>query len=204
MKEYALLFDSDRCVSCKRCIGACREENGIDGDWNRIFVTMRTAENDFASMEPFVEMCNHCDKPGCIEACPVDGKAIYKRTEDNIVLVDKEKCTGCGKCVKGCPYDMIHLSEWKNSSGKVVADKCTYCSQKLDELGEIDKLPKDYMTPCVEACPVGALDFGERRDIDEQIKWRGREFNVIDMRKDGLTPSNVFLKKRKIRKIISF
>ncbi|MGR3318890.1 MAG: 4Fe-4S dicluster domain-containing protein [Candidatus Anammoxibacter sp.] len=201
MDKYALLFDSDRCVSCKRCVVVCRKENNIGDEWDRIFLTMRQATQDFASMEPFVEMCNHCDKPGCIEACPVDGKAIYKRPEDGIVLVEPEKCTGCGKCVTGCPYDMIHLSNWKNSKGQVIADKCTYCVHILDKL---DNVPDDHMTPCVEVCPTGALEFYKKDQINEKIKWKGREDDIIDMRKGGLTPNNVYLKKRHVKKVISF
>lgn len=201
MEEYALLFDSDRCVSCKRCIIACREENNITDEWDRIFLTMRQAGQNFAAMEPFVQMCNHCDKPGCIEACPVDGKAIYKRDKDGIVLVEPEKCTGCGKCVKGCPYDMIHLSKWKNSKGQFIADKCTYCVHILDKF---DKVPDDHMTPCVTVCPVGALEFGRRDYLDERIKWRGREDDMIDMQKEGLIPNNVYLRKRNVKKVISF
>lgn len=201
MEEYSLLFDSDRCVSCKRCVVVCRKENNIDGDWERNFLTMRQSGNDFAAMEPFVQMCNHCDKPGCIESCPVEGKAIYKREKDGIVLVDAEKCTGCGKCVKGCPYGMISLSEWKNSKGQVVADKCTFCAHLIDKY---DELPDDFETPCVEVCPVGALAFDKKSEIVKQIAWRGRECDIIDMKKDGLVPSNYYLRKRHVKKTISF
>lgn len=202
MEEYALLFDSDRCVSCKRCITACREEHKIDGDWDRIFLTMRPSGLDFGEMEPFVQMCNHCDKPSCIESCPVEGKAIHKREKDGIVLVDKEKCTGCGKCIKGCPYDMIRLSNKKNSSGKTVVDKCTYCAHLIDELN--GELPENFETPCVNICPVGALLFDKRSEHVKQVAWRGRENDVIDMKKEGLTPSNIYLKKRHIKNTISF
>lgn len=202
MEELALLFDSDRCVSCKRCIQACRDENGIDGDWDRIFLTMRQSGQDFASMEPFVQMCNHCDKPGCIEACPVDGKAIRKRDKDGVVVVDSERCTGCGKCVTGCPYEMIHLSGIKNSKGQFVADKCTYCVHLIDKQG--GELEDDFMTPCVDVCPTGALEFGKKAVLQERVAWKGREADVIDMRRDGLTPVNIYLKKRHVQKVISF
>ena len=37
-------------------------------------------------------ICNHCTYPGCLAACP--RKAIYKRPEDGIVLIDQNRCRG--------------------------------------------------------------------------------------------------------------
>lgn len=201
MEQYALLFDSDRCVYCKRCITACREENNITGDWDRIGVTLRESNHtEYSHIEPFVQICNQCENPGCIEACPVEGKAIYKRAKDGIVLVDPEKCTGCGRCVKGCPYDAIHLSKWKNSRGQFIADKCTLCVHQIDKL---DEIPEDHETPCVSICPVGALTFGKREDLEKKISWKGREADRIDITKNDIMPSNIYLKKRKITRQIS-
>ncbi|MEK6600589.1 MAG: 4Fe-4S dicluster domain-containing protein, partial [Candidatus Binatota bacterium] len=41
-------------------------------------------------------ICNHCSYPACLAACP--RKAIYKRPEDGIVLIDQEQCRGYRKC----------------------------------------------------------------------------------------------------------
>ena len=37
-------------------------------------------------------ICNHCSNPACLAACP--RKAIYKRPEDGLVVVDQERCRG--------------------------------------------------------------------------------------------------------------
>ncbi len=47
-------------------------------------------------------LCNHCSYPACLAACP--RKAIYKRDEDGVVLIDQERCRGYRKCVEACPY----------------------------------------------------------------------------------------------------
>ncbi len=198
--EYALIFDSDRCVSCKRCVTECRKENKLEGDWDRIHLTMRQTGKDFSNMEPFVQMCNHCENPGCIASCPVDGKAIHKREKDGVVLVDAEKCTGCGKCVKGCPFEVIHLSDWKNSKGQVIADKCTLCAHILDKQDEIGD---EFGTPCVKICPTGALEFGKKDYLLKRNTWRGRDCDLIDMEKNGVRPTNIYLRKRSIKKLFS-
>lgn len=45
-------------------------------------------------------------------------------------MFDKEKCTGCGYCVKACSHDAIHISE----EGKAVTDptKCVLCGECFD------------------------------------------------------------------------
>jgi len=50
--------------------------------------------------------------------------------------IDKEKCTGCGKCVEVCGFDALRLE-----GGKVVADdeKCINCGM------------------CAGHCPVNAM-----------------------------------------------
>jgi ferredoxin len=50
-------------------------------------------------------LCNHCTRPACLEACPV--RAIYKREQDGIVLVDQDKCQGFRECNKACPYNYV-------------------------------------------------------------------------------------------------
>ena len=52
-------------------------------------------------------ICNHCGYPACLAACP--RKAIYKRPEDGIVLIDQERCRGYQECVKACPYKKTFL-----------------------------------------------------------------------------------------------
>lgn len=42
-----------------------------------------------------------------------------------IVSVDKEKCTGCGECIDGCPGDVFELIDGKSSP--VHLDECHGC-----------------------------------------------------------------------------
>ena len=52
------------------------------------------------------------------------------------VLVDSDKCTGCGKCVQLCPYEAISLDE---NSKAVIGPECDNCGL------------------CVSICPFKAL-----------------------------------------------
>lgn len=64
------------------------------------------------------------------------------------VKVIKEKCIGCGACIKVCPFDAIKMVDKK----AVITDKCTACGQ------------------CVEKCPVDAI-------VKESTKNGGVDIN---------------------------
>ncbi len=87
-------------------------------------------------------ICEHCLNPSCAASCP--SGAIYKRSEDGIVLVDQDKCRGWRMCVSGCPYKKIYFN---HKTGK--AEKCTFCYPRI-EVG----IP----TVCSETC-VGRLRY---------------------------------------------
>ncbi|MBL8930377.1 MAG: nitrate reductase subunit beta [Kineosporiaceae bacterium] len=87
-------------------------------------------------------ICEHCLNPSCAASCP--SGAIYKRSEDGIVLVDQDRCRGWRMCVSGCPYKKIYFN---HKTGK--AEKCTFCYPRV-EVG----LP----TVCSETC-VGRLRY---------------------------------------------
>jgi nitrate reductase beta subunit len=87
-------------------------------------------------------ICEHCLNPSCVASCP--SGAMYKRTEDGIVLVDQDRCRGWRMCVTGCPYKKVYFN---HRTGK--AEKCTFCYPRV-EVG----LP----TVCAETC-VGRLRY---------------------------------------------
>ena len=98
-------------------------------------------------------ICNHCTHPSCAEACP--RKAIYKREEDGIVLVDQERCRGYRYCVEGCPYNKVYYNVLRKRS-----EKCIFCYPRIEEGGP----GTDTEAPaCATECPpqlrlVGYLD----------------------------------------------
>ncbi len=87
-------------------------------------------------------ICEHCLNPSCAASCP--SGAIYKRSEDGIVLVDQDRCRGWRMCITGCPYKKVYFN---HKTGK--AEKCTFCYPRI-EVG----IP----TVCAETC-VGRLRY---------------------------------------------
>ena len=89
------------------------EDRKIIEDYGRIF------------MQYLPRICNHCLNPACVASCP--SRALYKRGEDGIVLVDQELCKGWRFCTSACPYKKVYFN-W--NSGK--AEKCIFCFPRTE------------------------------------------------------------------------
>jgi ethylbenzene hydroxylase subunit beta/complex iron-sulfur molybdoenzyme family reductase subunit beta len=106
-------------------------------------------------------ICNHCTHPACLEACP--RKAILKREEDGIVLIDEDRCKGYRFCVEACPYKRIYFN-----FARGIAQKCIFCFPRLE---------KGVAPACARQCPgrlrfVGYLDDPEGPIHKLVHKWR--------------------------------
>jgi nitrate reductase beta subunit len=89
-------------------------------------------------------ICNHCSYPACLAACP--RRAIYKRPEDGIVLIDQSECRGYRKCVEACPYKK---SMYRGNTR--VSEKCVACYPRIE--GKDPEHPGVRLeTRCMAAC----------------------------------------------------
>lgn len=70
--------------------------------------------------------CMQCTFPACLAACP--RKAIYKRKDDGIVLIDQERCRGYRECVKACPYKRSMYNHVTR-----VSEKCIFCFPEIEK-----------------------------------------------------------------------
>jgi nitrate reductase beta subunit len=93
-------------------------------------------------------ICNHCTYAACLAACP--RKAIYKREEDGIVLIDQERCRGYKKCVEACPYKK---SMYNHDTG--TSEKCIACYPRLEGKDPMSQ-GHPMVTRCTSSC-VGKI-----------------------------------------------
>jgi len=160
-----LVIDINKCNGCYNCQVACKDEH-VGNDWSPIAKPQPDTGQFWMKVTDVVQgsvpkvrvrymhdICQHCDDAPCITACKAG--SIYKR-DDGIVVIDPEKCTGARQCLDACPYKVIYFNTDLN-----IAQKCTMCAHLLD---------KGWKEPrCVDACPTGALKFGEVEDLKAEI-----------------------------------
>jgi nitrate reductase beta subunit len=107
-------------------------------------------------------ICNHCTYPACLAACP--RKAIYKRPEDGIVLIDQGSCRGYRKCVEACPYKKPMYRGTTRTS-----EKCVGCYPRVEGNDPLsDGVPME--TRCMAVCP-GKIRLNGLVDIAADGAW---------------------------------
>jgi Fe-S-cluster-containing dehydrogenase component len=210
--KLGLVIDMDTCVGCHACAVACKEWNagGIAGPltdedpygakpsgvwFNRVHSYELDALEGLDDAHPpqpamtlhFPRSCLHCETPACVSVCPTG--ASYKRAEDGIVLVDEDKCIGCGLCAWACPYGAREMSPVDG-----VMKKCTLCVDRIynENLPEAEREPA-----CVQVCPTRARHFGDLGDPDSAVsKLVAERGGVALLPELGYQPVNRYLPPR--------
>lgn len=94
--------------------------------------------------------------------------AITVNAHTRLVEIDRDKCTGCGKCKAVCPKHVISLMPYKqpvrlicnaNERGRVVTDNC--------------KAGCFSCGKCVEACKFGAIEMKGNLPVIDSVKCVG-------------------------------
>ncbi len=155
VERKTIRVNVDTCSGCRRCELVCSfaHENRFRPSASRIAVVK---EDSWGFDLPV--FCDHCEQCPALESCPP--KAL-SRNENGLILVDEEKCSGCGNCVKTCSLGAIRLDSVKH-----VPLFCDLCG------GE---------PQCVKNCPTNALTYSateEKQSPNDEVmklalkRWR--------------------------------
>ena len=221
MAKFARLIDLNRCMGCRSCVAACAVENHFtpDAPWNVMIEyevgTYPAVKKVFNTMS-----CMHCEKPACKAACDHVGAKAISKNQFGVVLVDYDKCIGCGYCAAVCPYgvpqlnkEVRALSPGKGAIGSEtlsasmrhpthrkkarVVEKCTFCTHKLEQAvadGKTDRIGKEqqYTPTCDLVCPVQARMFGDIDDPNSDVSKRIRQTGATQLKKQFGTAPQVY------------
>lgn len=152
-KRLAVLIDLRKCIGCNACVLACKSENDVPlGVW-RSWIK-RVEKGRYPHVREFFLpiLCNNCENPICVTVCPVNAGIIRP---DGIVYIDPHRCIGCRYCMASCPYGVRYI----NPQTKI-AEKCYWCHHRVDA---------GLQPACVQACPTGAMLFGDLKDPESEI-----------------------------------
>lgn len=190
-KRYGMLIDLRRCIGCHACYVACQAENEVPSGVFRSHVRYYERGKYPEVRRYFLPvLCNHCENPACVKVCPT--MASYKR-EDGIVLVDYDKCIGCGYCLIACPYGIRYFNPEKTNAVpyKGVADKCTFCAHRVDA---------GIVPACVNTCLGRARIFGDLNDPESEIAQLVATQPVTVLKpEDGTKPRVYYIAATEVR-----
>jgi formate dehydrogenase iron-sulfur subunit len=98
--------------------------------------------------------------------CPVD---CFYKSEDGVVLHDKDLCIGCGYCFYACPFGAPQFPQAGAFGVRGKMDKCTFCAGgPEDDHSEAEfkkygrnRLAEGKLPACAEMCSTKALLGGD-------------------------------------------
>jgi formate dehydrogenase iron-sulfur subunit len=166
MTALGFFTDTTLCIGCKACEVACKQWNELPDDgyqltgmsydntaalgastWRHVLFAERpatgTAGAGRIAWKMLSDVCKHCERPGCLEACPT---GAILRTEHGSIYIQPDVCNGCGYCVPACPFGVVAR---RDDDGR--AFKCTLC---------YDRLRGQLEPACAKACPTDSIQFG--------------------------------------------
>ncbi|MEO8451900.1 MAG: 4Fe-4S dicluster domain-containing protein [Gemmatimonadota bacterium] len=178
---------------------------GREMSWMRIERYYEGGENG----EPFSArvipmLCQHCDNAPCESVCPV--YASY-HTADGLNGQVYNRCVGTRYCSNNCPYKVryfnwsayaklafpeplnLQLNPDVTVRARGVMEKCTFCIQRIRSAQNQARLEDrplkdgDVVTACAQACPSGAIVFGNMKDPESRVvkaKQDRRGYHVLE------------------------
>ncbi|MDR2196198.1 MAG: 4Fe-4S dicluster domain-containing protein [Gallionellaceae bacterium] len=161
-------------------------------------------------------LCQQCEAAPCETVCPV---GATNHTEDGLNSQIYNRCIGSRYCSANCPYKVRYFNwysypdqehAWPEPLNqqlnpdltvrtKGVMEKCTFCKQRTYTARNDAKTEgreirdEDVQTACQQACPTGAISFGNLFNPESTVakQWSAQQVDLVKEKqdKDG-TPDN--------------
>ncbi|MGE4553362.1 MAG: 4Fe-4S dicluster domain-containing protein [Desulfovibrionaceae bacterium] len=169
MSGKSFLIDMTKCTACRGCQIACKQWKKLPATETEQTGTHQNPPDLSASTLKLVrfsesvdedgrmnwlffpEQCRHCVEPPCIEMGTVQGSMIHDEATGAVIYTKKTAKESIDDVRGVCPYDIPR----QDPKSKVIV-KCDMC---------IDRVQNGLLPACVQICPTGCMNFGDREDM---------------------------------------
>jgi menaquinone reductase, iron-sulfur cluster-binding subunit len=162
--------------------------------WMRVYKLTNGKNFPQAEVAYLPRPCQHCagqheGHSPCVSVCPATATDYSRYT--GIVSQIYTRCFGCRYCMAACPYHVRYFNWWDpiwpeqmtkylspNVSPRMrgVVEKCTFCFHRYQLIrdkayaeGKREIRESEYQTACTQACPSGAIVFGDLNDPKHKV-----------------------------------
>ncbi|BDQ34990.1 4Fe-4S dicluster domain-containing protein [Pseudodesulfovibrio portus] len=163
-------IDLTKCTACRGCQVACKQWKKLPAEETENWgshqnpkdlsgITLKLVRFQEVGTSPddmqwlfFPEQCRHCVEPPCLDAMTVPGSIVHDQETGAVVYTDlTAKEADKEAFAMSCPYDIPRINK---ETGQVV--KCDMC---------VDRVKAGLLPACVQTCPTGAMNFGDREEM---------------------------------------
>ena len=183
-------------------VGKVQVSKGREMHWLRVdrYFSGDPSGNTEVVFQPLP--CMHCEDAPCEQVCPV-AATVHDAQGLNVMVYNR--CIGTRYCSNNCPYKVRHFNFFNFTKdtpeslklamnpdvtvrSRGVMEKCTYCTQRINrskidaKLAGRELKDGDVKTACQQACPAGAIEFGNLRDPESRVvkaKADARNYSLL-------------------------
>ncbi len=199
------------------------ETNKLDSiTWMRVYKLTNNKPFPMTEVCYLPRPCQHCEglhtgHSPCVSVCPAT--ATDYDMETGIVSQIYTRCFGCRYCMGACPYHARYFNWWDpvwpegmekmlspNVSPRMrgVVEKCSFCFHRYQAAKDKAFYKEtraiaedDYQTACTQACPAGAITFGDLDNKDHAVYKKKQDPNAFRLLERLGTNTKVYYLSRK-------